>query len=341
MPLMFLNAAAFNQDLSAWNVSSVTSFNNMFTGSRLANEFASGAHHTNACLIHQAWKTNPYWDPATAFGIPGITDEACVPYLPGGALHGDPHLTFAHGGQADFRGCDGCYFNFLSTDDLSVNTRTEEAVFTLDGNEVHGSFVTEAHVLWLDRQLERWMNVSYLAKEVGDSNWGWGAVDGKCGERNLYLYPKQHRECGAARLTTTLSTLSVLLPQWEVNVTSRPVYDRISGPRHRLDLSMRPLVPERQLSVWPHGLIGQSFDGDSKPLSGRQDSYLSDTGVVRTSAMAEGAIEGSWEDYIVQDSLTVHFRYSRFGAATGTTHPRDVGSIRPWVEAWTTGAHGM
>jgi hypothetical protein len=273
-----------------------------------------------------------------AFGIPGITDEACIPYLPGGALHGDPHLTFAHGGQADFRGCDGCYFNFLSTDDITVNTRTEDAVFTLDGNEVHGSFVTEAHVLWLDRQLDRWLNVSYWAKEVGEHNWGWGAVDGKCGDRKLYQFPKTIWECGEARLTTTMSTLSVLLPQWEVNVTSRLVYDRVAGPKHRLDLALRPLVPEQQLSVWPHGLIGQSFDGDAKPLSGRQDSYQTDTGVVWTAAMAEGAIEGSWEDYKVPDSHATHFRYSRFGATPGATHPRDVDSIRPWRAAVTSGA---
>ena len=66
------------------------------------------------------------------------------------------------------------------------------------------------------------------------------------------------RKCGAARLTTTLSTLQVRVPQWEVNVTARPVYDRIEGPEHRLDLSMRPLVPERLLDGWPHGLVGQS-----------------------------------------------------------------------------------
>ena len=42
---------------------------------------------------------------------------------------GDPHLTLAHGGEADFRGCDDCLFNFLSTDDLVVNARTKDATF--------------------------------------------------------------------------------------------------------------------------------------------------------------------------------------------------------------------
>jgi hypothetical protein len=121
-----------------------------------------------------------------------------------------------------------------------------------------------------------------------------------------------------------------------VNVTSRPVYDRISGPKHRLDLAMRPLVLERQLSVWPHGLIGQSFDGDSEPLGGRRDSYQADTGVVWTAAMAEGAIEGGWEDCRVTDGSSTHFRYSRFGAGPGRTRPRNVGSIRPWGGAAST-----
>ena len=150
---MFDAAGQFSQDLSAWDVSRVTKFTNMFRGTRLANEFASGARHTSVCMIHQSWQAqNPtYWDPTTAIGITGITDAFCISYLPGGALQGDPHLGLVHGGHADFRGCDGCLFNFLSTRDVTINARLRAATFALRGSEVHGTFVTEVHVATLDR----------------------------------------------------------------------------------------------------------------------------------------------------------------------------------------------
>jgi len=38
---------------------------------------------------------------------------------------GDPHLALAHGARADFRGRHGAIFNFLSTQNLSLNVRTK------------------------------------------------------------------------------------------------------------------------------------------------------------------------------------------------------------------------
>jgi len=86
-----------------------------------------------------------------------------------------------------------------------------------------------------------------------------------------------------------------------------------------------PRVPEAELAVWPHGLIGQSFDGDGAPLSGRVDDYS--TPVVHTSAMAEGAIEGTADDYRLPSAFSAAFRYSRLGALPGQTRPRDVAAI--------------
>ena len=43
----------------------------------------------------------------------------------------DPHLNFAFGGKADFRGRHNALYNFLSTPSLSVNVKIEEAIFTL------------------------------------------------------------------------------------------------------------------------------------------------------------------------------------------------------------------
>jgi len=133
------------------------------------------------------------------------------------------------------------------------------------------------------------------------------------------------RACGAAALSRGYLSLEVELPEWRVSVLSQPVSGRHEAPRHRLDLSLPPRVPEAELSVWPHGLIGQSFDGDGAPLSGRVDDYSA--GVVHTSAMAEGAIEGTADDYRVPTAFSAAFCYSRLGALPGQTRPRDAAAI--------------
>jgi len=51
------------------------------------------------------------------------------------------------------------------------------------------------------------------------------------------------------------------------------------------------------------------------------------THVVHTSAMAEGAIEGTADDYRVPSASSAAFRYSRLGALPGQTQPRDVAAI--------------
>jgi len=158
---MFYGASSVAQELEAWNVGAVTDFDRMFTISRMRAEAAlGGPGFGRACCLHHSWKAqSAFWNPVTA-GL--VADAAeldlllCAPYLAGGALQGDPHLGLAHGGKANFRGCDGCLFSFLSTRDVSVNARLRAATFTLGGSEVHGTFVTEVHVATLDRATDRW-----------------------------------------------------------------------------------------------------------------------------------------------------------------------------------------
>jgi len=232
----------------------------------------------------------------------------------------DPHLTFAHGGKADFRGCDGCLFNFLSARDLSVNVKTQAATFMLRGSEVHGSFLTEVHVAYWDRPKNVWMNTSYWAQEVGDQNWGWRMVNGTCDGRKYALGPHGHDQCYGSSVSTGLASAEFKLPEWELRIESRRVFGHIKGPEHRLDLAMKPTVRETDLSAWPHGIIGQSYDGDDSPISGKQDDYS--TPIVHTEAMAEGAIEGTWADYQVNSPFETRFKYSRFDATMATSRPR-------------------
>ena len=60
----------------------------------------------------------------------------------------DPHINFAYGGSADLRGRHNALYNFLSAPGLSVNVKTEDAVFEMHRKlghtlTVHGSFITE------------------------------------------------------------------------------------------------------------------------------------------------------------------------------------------------------
>jgi len=241
-----------------------------------------------------------------------------------GEAREDPHLSFGHGGKADFRGCDGCLWNFLSARDLSVNVKTEDAVFELDGSTVHGSFLTEVHVTSYDRTRNVWANLSYWAVEVGDHNWGWKQINGTCGGRYVQLALNSHRQCAHVDIKTDYASALIQVPEWELRVAARNVWNRISGPKHRLDLSMKPLLPEPDLAAWPHGIIGQSFDGDGLPVNGRQDNYS--TPVVYTQAMAEGAIEGTADDYKVNYQFETAFKYSRFDATMATSTPRAMAS---------------
>jgi len=333
---MFAGALSFAQELYTWDVGKGTNFINMFQSSLMADEAVSGGPgFGRACRIHHSWsKQNATWNPVTAKLVADAAElelSLCAPHLAPleASSSSNPHLAFAHRGTADFRGCERCYFNMLSTQDLLINVRTSLATFELKGSTVHGSFLTEVHLAWHDAPAQRWLNASFWAAEVGEHNFGWRAVNLTCGsdpdERAKAMYYNTRRSCGAATLARGYSSLTVELPEWRVSVTPQLVFGHLEGPRRRLDLSLVPRVPEAELAVWLHGLIGQSFDGNGAPLSGRVDDYS--VPVVHTSAMAEGAIEGTADDYRVPSAFSAAFRYSRLGALPGQTRPRDVAAI--------------
>ena len=62
----------------------------------------------------------------------------------------DPHLHFAHGGTADFRGRDKTYYCFFSGPRVNVNVKTEDATFVISDDRgsltVDGSYITQVHI---------------------------------------------------------------------------------------------------------------------------------------------------------------------------------------------------
>ena len=87
----------------------------------------------------------------------------------------------------------------------------------------------------------------------------------------------------------------------------------------RIDVAVASLTDPLSQRVSPHGLLGQSYDGQTMG-KGKTDSYQADKdGLFTTTAQGEGAIQGIVTDYIVQpqaDAFSTVFVFSRFGEAS-------------------------
>ena len=104
----------------------------------------------------------------------------------------------------------------------------------------------------------------------------------------------------------------------------------ISGKK-QVDVSISPridpLAPnELGHVVAPHGIIGQSWDGDDIGIDGAQDNL----GLLRreqgqevtTHAQAEGAIVGTMDDYLMDDAFATDFAFTRWDTVVAS--PRKV-----------------
>ena len=230
----------------------------------------------------------------------------------------DPHLHFAHGGEADFRGHNGQLYSMFSAPDFAVNIKTEDATFEINKNHKHlivdGSFITEVHVVARVGGAKRKpLHASFWASELNEFNTGWKVVNGTCGFFGTFVVGLGHsRTCEEFSVALGFSTGTFAFGNsWAVKVSSNSVYGRVSGPAHRLDVSIRGVGDAAARSL-PHGLIGQSFSSPAA-RKGKLDAYPL-LGRMRTSAMAEGAIEGSAAMYEVPSAYSTRFAFSRFDA---------------------------
>jgi hypothetical protein len=224
----------------------------------------------------------------------------------------DPHVTLAYGGNADFRGADNKIFNFLSGPGVSVNVMTQTSIFKLQELVVNGTYITKVYfnINTADGQS---YHLTYDADELNNDLVSYTMVTASCGQSKPYSFGLHGKHsCSEIEAHVDFNTLHVVTPQWEIRVRGQPIYNRVSGPMHRLDVAFESLVAVESLSA--HGIIGQSFDGSGIPRYGRMDLYppLNEPGEFTTSAMAQGAIEGAAMDYEVSSPFSTTFKYSRF-----------------------------
>jgi len=160
---------------------------------------------------------------------------------------------------------------------------------------------------------------SFWASELNDFNYGWKMVNGTCGGKRFRLGPTASKQCEefAARLGHSSARFEIR--GWTIHVKGRPVYDRVRGPHHRLDVGFSAAAGAPTRSH-PHGLIGQSFTNPPEyPREGKVDMYPRE-GHFTTSAMAEGAIDGAAEMYEMAGPHATDFVFSRFDSAEADMH---------------------
>lgn len=262
--------------------------------------------------------------------------EVSCPAASTAGAHGDPHLRFAHGGRADFRGSDGHHYVMMSAPGVQFSLRTSNATHDLRNMDtmwkwkrVEGSFFTEA--AWVIQGTDGklygvWTDTSVTQCKIY-------SLDGNS-QTVVSNFESGWREWArfGFRVIVRQISVSVITRGWEITVVRRPVPNRVSGPANRLDLRMRPnkIINMKKWGVpsktcFSHGIVGQSYDGDSVPVSGRRDNYNVPETTVKTSAMAEGAIEGYAWEYIIPHMFSIKFIYSRFHRLSSDVCPqRDI-----------------
>lgn len=242
---------------------------------------------------------------------------------------GDPHLNFASGGSADFRGDDGVVFCFLSAPNIAVNVLTEARDFIRwAGQTVHGSFITSIFL-----KLRSPVTHAVVRVEVDATQYASFRIY-QSDDVAQFTNRTRLEQDGIAVLQLSGGRTSIKGAGWEVFITRRrlrkPLVKKplVGDSRERwfLDASYRVLDGDAEAMkmhgsstvgrIAPHGIIGQSFDGSQVMVSGKHDNYGNGPEFT-TSAQAEGAIEGNYKDYIVSSPFSTTFKYNRFD----TTQP--------------------
>ena len=102
---------------------------------------------------------------------------------------------------------------------------------------MHGSFITEAHVT--ARMGRTLLESSFFARELNEGNWGWQVINGSCGKRRFKFGRGGFKRCFDLVIKMSFSSAQFSWRSWVITVRGNHVYDWVSGPRHRIDVSFR------------------------------------------------------------------------------------------------------
>ena len=261
------------------------------------------------------------------------------------ALHGDPHITFAHGGQADFRGSHRAYYAFVSSPGYQFAPHFQEVDFwyhVVVGVKqlVHGTFMTKA--AWHVRTSRgRHLFIKADAMEKGVASY----VDLSGKGSFITLKPGQNVRIDDVNISTNMLTIRVDTPDWSTNVTSKPIYGLVQPlmnethvhghwalDQRRFDVQIQGVYPQ----PYAHGIVGQSYHEGIAKVDGKMDEYAVEMATagadsdgmlptLTTSAQAEGAIEGVFTDYLMPTLASTEFKFSRYTKPSAPSASREGG----------------
>ena len=234
------------------------------------------------------------------------------------------------GEEADFKGVHHGVYCALSARNLSLSLLVEDSNFTTPYSKlnVHGSWVRAAFHTLRTSETGQLLHVFFHANDPHKAVITEGCTAPYCrdaaGRRYVLTDSGTPFVWENVKVSLWHKELMVTNGQWRTTATSTV---GVPHPRQlRMNVEVKPTYAVDYDPVAPHGLLGQTYDGDALEVNGRRDSYAqlddgrptkSRTGVggfVSTLAKAEGAIEGVLEDYRVASDFATAFRFSRFDA---------------------------
>lgn len=253
-------------------------------------------------------------------GSTGHAQRALVCMVSSSSSSGDPHLELAHGGKTDLRGEDGKVFVMHSSPNASFAVMTTESNFmqNFGKQKVNGSHFTKAFITLCTNATGKLVHIT-----VGAAVSPWSppittveVVGETAAPRKIAAGSKYNPTFTMEDVSVHAESGSHVIVQgagWEFGMVRRPLYKPLpmSKTRHYLNLRIQPKAGARPAKA--HGIIGQSF-GKVRKIDGKKDDY-SNKVEVTTSAQAEGAIDGVYTDYMINDPFETGFKYSRFDAA--------------------------
>jgi hypothetical protein len=251
---------------------------------------------------------------------------------------GDAHLFGPHGDRTDFKGRNNTYYNVLSTSNMSANVLFVHDTYAWRNKIVFGSWM-KALAISAKTSQDKLVRAAYHCERpsIMEVHFeGEAEPNGEVAKGAAFDFE------GIKVSLSDKFVFAVSNGEWEIEgKNSFLPYQAANAHKKRLDINLKTLSNVDLNPVAPHGLIGQAYDRDDKMVVGALDDYTTHGKIVETSANAEGAIEGSADDYKIDplNSFSTKFKYSRFGLKSAAT--RNVSSLTGKIfpaKTATTGA---